>query len=224
MILSILPFVYGQLLLLIKDTSDYTSDLIRLHLGTNIKHLTMDMPSKEAPRVRWEYNNFNTQLLTFLLERVTKQPINEYLSAKLWTLLGARDAFFWTDKSKGKVRGYCCFFARGRDFAKLGQLILNRGRWNGTTIVPAAWIDEMSRPSTLEPEYGLHIWRASNGGDRRADNRKEEFTDESLIYFDGKHRQRVYVSPKYDLVIVRTGEHPEAWDDSFLPNLSASGL
>ena len=207
-----------------KDTSDYTSDLIRLHLGTNIKNLALNLPSKEPAGNRWEYNNFNTQTLALVLEKVTKRPINEYASEKLWRPLGAKDAFFWTDKRNGDVRAYCCFFARGRDFAKLGQLVLNRGKWKGKTVVPEQWIKEISSASAHEPEYGLHIWRASRGGVRRATNRKTEFSDEGLVYFDGKHRQRIYVSPKHDLVIVRTGEHPDDWDDSFLPNLLSSEL
>ena len=52
-----------------KDTSDYTSDLIRLHLGTNIKSLALNMPSKEPAGNRWEYNNFNTQMLALVLEK-----------------------------------------------------------------------------------------------------------------------------------------------------------
>ncbi|MEE2901416.1 MAG: serine hydrolase [Myxococcota bacterium] len=207
-----------------KDTTDYTSDLIQLHLGTNIRNLTIDLPSKEPPGTKWEYNNFNTQTLAWVLEKVTNLPLNEYASRKLWQQIGAKEAFFWADKSNGTVRGYCCFFARARDFAKLGQLVLNRGKWNGKTIVPEQWIKEISSASTHEPEYGLHIWRASRSGTRRAKDRSEEFIDEKLVYFDGKHRQRIYISPKHDLVIVRTGEHPKTWDDSLLPNLIASEL
>ena len=207
-----------------KDTTDYTSDLIKLHLGTNIRNLTINLPSKELSGNKWEYNNFNSQTLALVLEKVTNLPLNEYASKKLWQQLGTKDAFFWADKSNGTVRGYCCFFARARDFAKLGQLVLNRGKWDGKSVVPEQWIEKISRASTHEPEYGLHIWRASQGGVRRAKDRSVEFLDEKLVYFDGKHRQRIYISPKHDLVIVRTGEHPKRWDDSFLPNLIASEL
>jgi CubicO group peptidase (beta-lactamase class C family) len=180
--------------------------------------MTATLPAWEVPGTRFQYNNFNTQVLSLVLETVSGLRLREYLSQKLWKPIGAKTAFLWKDSQEGMARAYCCFFARARDLGRLGQLILNHGMVGGKQIVSRRWIEIMSEASSLEPEYGLHIWRASRDGQRRSKNRKEEFLDSSMVYFDGKHRQRVYILPKYDLVIVRTGERPQTWDDSFLPN------
>jgi len=204
-----------------KDTENLTSDIIFLHLGTDIENLSIQMPADEDPGLKYEYNNFNTQVLSAVLERATKTSMGNYLSEKLWKPLGAKTAYLWKDKSTGMSRAYCCFFARARDYARIGQMILDDGRAGDQQIVSKEWIDTMSQSSETEPEYGLHIWRAFPEGKRRIGHREEEFLDQSMIYLDGKSIQRIYVLPKYELVIVRVGERPEDWDDSFLPNTLA---
>ena len=206
------------------DTKDYTSDLVRLHLGTDIESLASELPSAEAPGKRFEYNNLNTQILGLVLEKVTGMSIGRYMSEKLWKPIGAQSTFMWKDTEKGMERAYCCIFARAKDYARLGLLIQNQGKAQGKQVVSSKWIKMMSEASSNEPEYGLHLWRASPHGQRRMKNRKEEFIDSSMVYLDGKHKQRVYILPKYQLVIVRTGERPKSWNDAFLPNTLVRGL
>ena len=206
------------------DPEDLTSDLIRLHLGTDILNLAINLRAEEAPGLRFQYNNFNSQILSLVLERATGTPFERYLSEKLWKPIGAQPAFVWRDTSAGAVRAYCCIFARARDFARIGQLFLDRGKVGEEQIVSEKWIQMMGTRSELEPEYGLHLWRASPDGKRRLKHRKGDFLDSSMVYMDGKHIQRVYILPKYELVIVRTGERPSSWDDAFLPNTLVNGL
>src|SRR3977135_861938 len=90
-----------------------------------------------------DYNNANYQALGFVLEAATGQPYATYLSERLWKPLGNADAALWLEMNGGSVRtfGYLC--ATARDWARVGLLILNDGRWNGRQIVPANWIQEM---------------------------------------------------------------------------------
>ena len=106
----------------------------------------------------------------------------------------------------------------------MGLLIQHRGRADGKQVVPADYIAAMTTPSSLEPDYGLHLWLGNEGIRAEDQDHDEQFLAEDLLYLDGKHRQRVYVIPSRELVIVRVGERAEDWDDSFLPNLFVRAL
>ena len=116
------------------------------------------------------------------------------------------------------------WFGTARDWARVGLLIQLRGRAGGKQVVPAEYLATMRTPSPLEPDYGLHVWLGNEGIRTEEDDHDEPFEADDLVYLDGKHRQRVYVIPSRELVIVRVGERAEDWDDSFLPNLLGRAL
>jgi CubicO group peptidase (beta-lactamase class C family) len=98
---------------------------------------------------------------------------------------------------------------RPRDAARIGQLVLNGGRWGGRELVPASWLQESTRPHvpTSEPlvRYGYQWWlAASSFGDS---------TTPWVAAF-GNGGQRVFVLPELDLVVVVTAgnyNQPENW-------------
>ena len=207
-----------------RDVSSPFSVLTRMHLGPDVAPLILDIPLTRTPGETYEYNNMGSQLLTLIVERATGKRIATYAAEKLWKPLGAGDARMFLDDDGGLARGYCCFFATARDFARLGMMMRDRGRFAGAQVVPAAWIDAMTTPSPTNPEYGLQIWLAAEAGETRAADRSEPFADLEMFYLDGKHKQRVYVLASQSLVIVRVGEAPRGWDDSKLPNLLVRAL
>lgn len=82
-------------------------------------------------------------MLGLVLERALKdKTITQYLQEKLWTPLGMEyDASWSIDKKKdGLEKTFCCLNARARDFAKIGRLYLQNGKWNDQQIVPADWL------------------------------------------------------------------------------------
>jgi CubicO group peptidase (beta-lactamase class C family) len=122
----------------------------------------------------------------------------------------------------GEAKTFCCLFATARDWARLGLLMLPEGRAGDRQVVPADWVRQMLTPSPHEPDYGYHIWLGGQGS--RREDRDEEFLADDLVYLDGKMKQRVYVVPSKDLVIVRVGEQARGWDDAYLPNAVLRGL
>lgn len=198
------------------------SDLAKLHMGKDIRELTLSIPSEIRPNKKYDYNNFNSEILGILLEKVTGKKYSDYLSEKIWKPLGASDAQIWID-DKGLARTYCCLFAKTRDWAKLGLLVLNKGTFNGNRIVPEKWISKMIEPSPRAKNYGLHIWLA-NSKVFKKHKLTEPFVDESMIFFDGRSKQRVFVFPKRDLVIVRTGDTSKDWKEDIIPNLIVRDL
>jgi len=164
-------------------------------LRTYIAHLKMDY----EPGTKFAYRSINTQLLGLILERATKKSVTAYLNEKLWQPIGAEYEASWSiDKKKnGLEKTFCCINAKARDFAKFGRLYLHKGNWNGTRLVPAAWVEASTQIDTTQGSvwYYQHQWWLTN---RRQRN----------FLADGLHGQYIYVNPGKKLVIVRLGKQP----------------
>lgn len=207
-----------------KHDNDPTSDIGYMYLGTDSLYIVAGVGLAEKPGTRFEYNSINTQALAIILERATGQRFAEYLSEQLWIPIGATDASVWLDDEGGLAKAAGGVFATARDWVRVGLLIQRRGRADGKQVVPADYIAAMMTPSPLEPDYGLHLWLGNDGIRSEEEDHDEPFVAEDLLYLDGKHRQRVYLIPSRELVIVRVGERAADWDDAFLPNLLVRAL
>lgn len=197
----------------------------RILFGSNLEQGTLGLQAAERHGSRFQYSNANSQLLLIMLERAVGQRYSEYLSERLWKRIGADDAALWMDREGGLPRGFCCIFARGRDWLKIGRLILDRGRVGDDQVVPAEWIAQMLTPAKTNPNFGLHIWLGSPPKTERPYNdytvkafHSEPFAAADIAYIDGFGGQRVYVVPSLQLVIIRTGKSKTDWDDATLPN------
>ena len=202
------------------------SDLVRMYASPDTDAIALNIPAEQLPQQIFSYNNANTQILSKVIETATDVKYANYLSSRLWQPLQASDASIWLDRPNGNSKAFCCLFATPKDWAKVGQLFLDRGRINGKQIVSAVWLDKMQQPSSVNSNYGYHVWleaRTDNkpGSDRSA---SQPFIAEDTFYLDGASQQRVYVIPSQELVIVRVGEKPKQWDDSIIPNTLVKSL
>jgi CubicO group peptidase (beta-lactamase class C family) len=200
-----------------------SSDLVKMHLGAHADRVALAVPAATPSGLDFEYNNVDTEILAIVLSRVYREPYPALVSERLWRPLGASDASIWLDRKGGFPKAYCCLFATARDWAKVGELILDEGKVGPTQVIPADWIRRMGMPSTHNPDYGLQLWRADEGpGSKRRTERHSPLPDRAMVWLEGRKEQRVYVLPHSRLVIVRVGEEPPDWDDSVIPNLLAS--
>lgn len=205
---------------------------LRLMIGSDVEALALALPKDEPPDQRFEYTNFNSQLLGIALERAAGMRYAEYLSTRLWQPLGVPDAAVWLDREDGMARTFCCLLATAQAWMQVGVLMLEQGRLDGRQIVPADWIEEMTTPTPLNPNFGLQIWLGSPmTGLRRYNSastlevvHSQPFLADEVFFMDGMGGQRVYVIPGADLVIVRIGEIDTDWDDSVLPNTLLRGI
>jgi CubicO group peptidase (beta-lactamase class C family) len=209
------------------NTDSLNSDLVQMYAGSNADAVAVNIPAIHSPGKAFDYNNANTQILGIVLERATGEKYVDYLSTRLWQPLQANEAAIWLDQPQGHPKTFCCLFATPQDWGKVGQLFINRGKVNNKQVVASAWLDKMIQPSSVESNYGYHVWlkaktKAKPGGiDRRA---SQPFLAKDTIYLDGASLQRVYIIPAHDLVVVRIGEQAEKWDDSFIPNTLVDSL
>jgi len=167
----------------------------------DLRHLALAETQVVAPPGQtFVYNNYNPLLLGLILERATGRPVTAYLQEKIWTPLGMEFDGSWSlDAEKnGFEKMESGINARAIDFAKLGRLYLNGGRWNGVQVVPADWVAASTRDSRLiqgAPIYYGYMWWGE-----RCNPDSQDF------YAFGDRGQIVYVSPGSRLVIVRHGD------------------
>jgi CubicO group peptidase (beta-lactamase class C family) len=206
-----------------------------LIFGRNITRSALETPLDHPPGEIFEYANINAFLAGLALQRALiragQGPYTAFLSRELWRPLGQNDAALDVDGPSGVPRFFAGLDATARDWLRLGRLFVERGQADGRALVSPAWLTTMTAPSP-NPSYGVFIWRGSPWVPLRSYGPrtpmkvacKEPFLADDMVYFDGAGGQRVYASPRLDLVIVRTGKQSLEWDDSALPNAIIRGL
>ncbi len=207
----------------------------QLIFGPDISGVALSARLVAPPETRFVYNNASSQVageaLQQALLRAGRGGYAAYLSAGIWCAIGAGPASLWVE-APDRPRFYLGVNATVRDWARVGQLILDRGRAGGRQVVPARWIERMAAPSRANSIYGYQVWRGSPHVDRRDYGggldlvvaRSAPFRADDVLFFDGFGGQRVYVVPSARLVIARAGEIDFAFDDSALVNFVLDGL
>ena len=210
-----------------------TSPRIQRIMGLDIVAPNIAAETKGKPGTAFLHVNPNSQILGIIIERATGQRFSEYFSEKIWQPLGARDAFFFVDKLGGMVHTDCCMWASIRDIVRVGEMLMHKGAFKGSQIIPAGWVDEMIKPSKANVNYGMQLWIGKEFVEYRpydpsttifANYHSEPFQADDVFFLDGLGKKRLYVVPSKSLVILRTGPNSSEWDDSKLPNLLIRAL
>ncbi len=147
----------------------------------------------------FNYSSGTSNILSALLKKqfATEQEYLDYPYKTFIDKIGMHSMLLETDMHNNYVASSYSW-ATTRDWAKFGQLMLNRGAWNKETILNPSWIDYISTPNkSSKGEYGGHWWL--NKGNYMPNVPKDCF------YADGYQGQRIFVIPSKDLVIVRFG-------------------
>ena len=172
-----------------------------LYYGRDAQSVVLRQGFEREPGSAYEYSSGSTQLLGVFLKRalVAKEPgltISAHLSRSLWQPLGmAHEALYTLDRPEaegGMERTYCCIFATARDYAKLGQLLLQDGQWQGKNLIDKRFIERIRQPGAM-PFYGHSLWM--------------DWQYKHPFYFmQGHQGQYVVVVPSKQLVVVRVGQ------------------
>ena len=102
------------------------------------------------------YKSGDTELLGLVIEKATGRSLSDYASEKLWQPLGAEHPALWSmDKENGNEKAFCCFNSNARDFARIGQLMLDSGKWKGNTIIDSAYYVQSVTACNIPDEDGL---------------------------------------------------------------------
>jgi CubicO group peptidase (beta-lactamase class C family) len=192
-------------------------DDLRTYIHPDLRSQALNMTEiVSPPGETFLYNNYNPLLLGLILERSTGMHVADYLQECIWKQLGMEFDATWSLDSKRHSfpKMESGINARAIDFAKFGRLYLNQGQWEGTQIVPEAWVRESisPEPSVRNPDYyvdelGQHIYQVAQGGFYKymwygllRDGVPNDF------FATGAKGQYIFLSPSTDLIIVRFGE------------------
>jgi len=185
----------------------------RIYYGKDMAEALLLNPNFEAqPGSRYEYQSGTTQLLGFAIRKAVGIPLAFYASEKVWKPLGMEADAFWNVDGNGMEKTFCCVNAIARDYAKLGQFMLQKGKWNGQQLLDSAYVEKMTKPTSLSGGvYGMGIWINQD-------------TPVKYYHFWGFTGQLIIVLPEYNMVVVRTGKDPEEKRDEKGRSLQARFL
>lgn len=155
----------------------------------------------------FKYDSANTDLLGLALERATGRPYAELVSGLLWQPMGAAHDAFVTIDSRGAARcsgGVC---ATARDVARLGQLVLDRGRRGPRQVVPARVIEDLwsggDAAAWRAGQFGASFAAMGLGTTRYRNGWYIVDGPPRLLFAMGIHGQNLFVVPDHELVIVK---------------------
>jgi CubicO group peptidase (beta-lactamase class C family) len=153
-------------------------------------------PVSHKPGTHFKYNTAATFMLSAIVQQVTGQTVFDYLTPRLFQPLGISGAT-WATNFQGIDLGGYGLKVRTEDIAKLGQLYLQKGQWQGKQVLPAAWVEAATSKQTSngsnpksdwDQGYGYQFWRCRNGAYRG----------------DGAFGQYCIVLPEQDTVVAIT--------------------
>lgn len=186
------------------------SDIRKLFFGAFIRGADVDglvarIPRDREPGRDLDYDSPNSHVLSAVVRAAFTAPLNDVVRDKLWTPLGMEGPASWSQNKpgpEGVAIGYCCLNARLADYARLGQLYLQDGVWQGRRLLPEGWVDQATRANAPFQEpgatywagYGLHFWIPPDA--------RGEF------YMAGVYGQYVWVDRRRGVVIAQASADP----------------
>ncbi len=203
-----------------EDYGDYKSDVQIMWNKTmtrqseTLADYAKGLGRAEKPGTRFVYRSIDSAVLGMLVQRVTGMPMATMLSNRIWKPLGMEQNATWLTDGPGPdatEMGDCCINATVRDYGRFGLLFLHDGKVGDKQIVPASWINAATNPQSpqvgwgrLFPDdpgaYGYQWWLIYPGAGH-------------AYAAEGVYFQFIYVSPKYNMVIVKTSAYDDFWDD-----------
>ena len=165
----------------------YASTDLHWFLGNNRKMAF-------EPGSKGEYRSVDSMMLGMIIKKVTGERVADYFSREVWQPMGAAYGATWNvDRVNGQEKTFCCFNATARDYALIGQMILDKGVAQSKQIIPQLWNARLATPVvTLDRDwgYGAQMWHP--------------YPNTSMLL--GLHGQHVLIVPEMKTVIVKLSD------------------
>ncbi|MBO0867341.1 MAG: serine hydrolase [Micromonosporaceae bacterium] len=166
---------------------------IAMEMAPDRYRYILEQPIVAPPGTRWAYCGGATALLGRLISEGTGRPLPEYARQKLFAPLGI-DSFEWMAGRDGAASAASGLRLTPRDLARVGELVLAHGGWDGREVVPAGWLRRMLEPrlpNDWGSQYGYQWFLGESAGRR-------------WVAGMGNGGQRLFVVPELDLVVAIT--------------------
>jgi CubicO group peptidase (beta-lactamase class C family) len=196
--------------------TDSRNNIIEMVFSPDPVRYMLEKPVISQPGESWFYNSGTTNLLGAVINRKTGTPLAEYAAENLFKPLGITDYQWQSFQNAPQMAISSSFlYLRPRDMAKVGQLFLQQGMWDGKQVVSAQWVKESTDASIRLPidygpgfqntGYGYQWWRGifARGN-----------TD--VFYSAGFGGQFIFIMPSIQTVVVMTGSnYDHSYNDMF---------
>jgi len=189
-----------------EDYTDPKSDVAQFNLqapvpGEDITVSYMKTLPREAPAgSKWVYKTGETNLIGVLVSSATGKTLSDYLSEKLWKPFGMEQDAVWMLGPTGHEISGCCISASLRDYARVGQFVLNGGVAGGQKVLPYDWLaSATTKQADIDLPgrgYGYQWWT----------------NDDGSFAAQGIFGQGIFIDPKRKLIIASNGNWPTATD------------
>ena len=171
-----------------------------LYYGSDVYKTATKVNIVDEPGTKHIYKSGDSQLIGLIVEKATGKSLSEYATEKLWQPLGAEHPAKWSvDRKGGNEKSYCCFNSNARDFARIGQLMLDSGKWKGQEIISPDYFQQSVTACMVKDDigkdcvyYGYQWWLVPY--------------KPGVFYARGILGQYIIVIPEKRTVIVRLGK------------------
>jgi len=187
-----------------EDYGDFNSDINRMGryfaLGMPMADFAKSLTNEKVPGTNNHYVSIDTQVLGMILVSATKKSITQYTKEKIWDAIGAQDDAHWIVDNTGMEFALGGYNATLRDYAKLGILYLDSGRWKGKQVIPEDWVLEST--SSQDP----HVQERIEDGVKKDGYGYQwwiPYGSDDEIMMIGVYDQFIYIDPDKDAVIVK---------------------
>ncbi|MCZ4353478.1 serine hydrolase [Roseovarius aestuarii] len=211
----------------VRFTEDYGlpgSDMTRIDIATGwrppfpgeavptIRDVILALPAERPHGQAFKYRSIETDLIAWVLERTTGEPLAALLSDKIWSRIGADCDGFFTVDGAGTALADGGFNASLRDYARFGLMMLEDGAVDGAQIVPESWVRASATGDASA--FGAPYTNASPNG---AYSRQWwiQDVDRGDFMARGVFGQLIYLDPKTQFMAVKMSTWPDYLIESY---------
>ena len=123
----------------------------------DVIEVALSQPLLHVPGTKWVYNNDAVNLLSGIVQSVTGKTLEKYVEQVLFTPLEIK-MWSWDADAQGHAWVMCGLALGPDDLAKIGQLVLDEGRWSSRQVLSRDWIRRLLQPSVAFKNYGALWW------------------------------------------------------------------
>jgi CubicO group peptidase (beta-lactamase class C family) len=183
----------------------------------------LSLPFDHEPGTFWAYEQSTVTLLANAVERSVGEDLQDFAQEQLFGPLGIpKGDWIWERDRANHTEGWAHLHMASRSWARLGQLMLQAGQWNGQQLISRTYLRKALSPLNVNNAYGFLFWRNGGGsyvlpdveGPDHGTGQIIQSAPRDVFLMAGNGEQRVYVIPSRDMVVVRLGENGSTEGDT----------
>lgn len=182
----------------------FFSDEAKYYYTDNMQAQLMKVKLVNKPGTVWVYKSIDPILLGWVLKKATGKSVAQYFETNVWKQIGTEYNATWgLDQVNGLTNTASRFQVTAIDFAKIGRLYLNKGKYSVKQVVPGAWVDQSVNIGSEKPASAKgwqksahhYLWWVPQEGENG------DYAAEGML------GQRLYIDPKTNTIIVQFADH-----------------